>query len=199
MKGTGRSKKKEDEVRYEALQAQYAQEWDDWVLWRSMHSTSPARERPAKKQKLVLTLQVQGELKPATKLDFNVTPGMPMAVGLTWTVVDEMAADGAGGRAGRGEQASGSGSSTERVSPLTPEKPAELHLSRERPVQVSGQGLITEAELAAFMTGDEGQSVFDAWSSGGFTSEQVQRLYGQHVLEAFIATQLVLETGTQKG
>ena len=25
---------KEDEARYEALQAQYAQEWDDWVLWR---------------------------------------------------------------------------------------------------------------------------------------------------------------------
>ena len=158
-----------------------------------------ARVRPAKKQKLVLTLQVQGELVPAKRLDFNVTPGMPMTLGLTWTVVDETAEDVPSGQAQRGEQASGSGSSTERVSPLTPEKPAELHLSEERPVQGSGQGLITEAELAAFMTGVEGQSVFNAWSSGGFTSEQVQRLYGQHVLEAFVAIQLVLETGTQKG
>ena len=50
----------EDEARYEALQAQYAQEWDDWVIWRSMHSVSPQRERPVKKQKMVVTLQVQG-------------------------------------------------------------------------------------------------------------------------------------------
>ena len=49
------------------------------------------------------------------------------------------------------------------------------------------------------MTGDEGLSVFQAWSSGGFSAEQVRRLYGQHVLEAFVANQLMLEAGTQKG
>ena len=45
------------------------------------------------------------------------------------------------------------------------------------------------------MTGQEGHSVFQAWCSGGFTSEQIQRLYGQPVLEAFIANKLVMEAG----
>ena len=133
---------KEDEARYEALQAQYAQEWDDWVLWRSMHSTSPTRARPEKKQKMVLHLQVQGELAPAKRLDFNVTPGMPVTVGLTWTVVDEEAVDAASKPLQWGERASGSGSSTERVSPLTPEQKSEQPLSGERTLQGSGQGHI---------------------------------------------------------
>ena len=42
------------------------------------------------------------------------------------------------------------------------------------------------------MLGDEGVSVFKAWRTNGFTSEQVERLYGKAVLEAFEANQLML-------
>ena len=42
------------------------------------------------------------------------------------------------------------------------------------------------------MLGDEGTSVFRAWRTNGFTSEQVERLYGKAVLEAFEANQLML-------
>ena len=36
----------DDEARWEELQAQYAQEWDDWVMWRSLRGAQPGRERP---------------------------------------------------------------------------------------------------------------------------------------------------------
>ena len=125
----------EDEARYESLQAQYAQEWDDWVIWRSMHSVSPQRERPAKKQKMVLHLQVQGELAPAKRLDFDITPGMPTAIGLTWTVLEEEAEKGM-----HGEQtkASSSQSSTEKLSPVTPEKQLSAEGSASALVPVQG-------------------------------------------------------------
>ena len=51
---------------------------------------------------------------------------------------------------------------------------------------------IAESDLTEFMLGEEGTSVFRAWSTKGFTSEQVERLYGPAVLEAFEATQLML-------
>ena len=83
-------------------------------------------------------------------------------------------------------------SPTEKLSPVTPEK---LSAEGSARTVVPVQGHISEGELAAFMTGPEGQSVFQAWCSGGFTSEQIQRLYGQSVLEAFIANHLVIEAG----
>ena len=171
--------KQEDEARYEELQAQYAQEWDDWVMWRSLHATNPARDRPVKKQKLALSVQVQGEMQPRQRIDFEVAPGIPMTLGLTWALVDaEPVEESVTG---------GSQSSTERVSPVTPEPP--------KPVQsvVQGKGQIVEGELSAFMSGEEGLSVFQAWCSGGFTSEQISRLYGEAVLETFLANRLDME------
>ena len=153
----------EDEARYEELQAQYVQEWDDWVMWRSLHATSPSRTRPAKKQKMVLHVQVQGELTPVPRLDFNVTPGLPTTIGLTWTVLD----DDPGIVEDNAAKASGSQSSTERVSPVTPET------QTVKPV-VKGQGHIADGELSAFMTGEEGRSVFQAWCSGGFHQSRFQ-------------------------
>ena len=49
------------------------------------------------------------------------------------------------------------------------------------------------------MTGEKGLSVFRAWASGGFTTEQILRLYGQHVMEAFVANQIVMETDQESG
>ena len=176
----------EDLARYEELQAQYAQEWDDWVVWSSMNAPGPPRERPLKKQKMVLSVQVQGELQPVSRLSFEMVPGVPTTIGLHWLLmgleVGEMA-EAEGGKTAISQ------SSTERVSPLTPE-----HRSQQG--QVKGSGLISEEDLTAFMASEEGLSVFRAWSTGGFTSDQIRRLYGEHVLEACLANSLVLENGS---
>ena len=89
----------------------------------------------------------------------------------------------------------GSQSSTERVSSATP-----LPESSQPVVQSAEQvkGLIEEGELTAFMSGEEGRSVFQAWRAGGFTTEQITRLYGEHVLEAFWANALVMDTGASQ-
>ena len=159
-----------------------------------MHSTSPARSRSAKRQRMTLHLQVQGEVTPAHRMDFDVTPGVPLTVGLTWAIMEDREGVEQDSTPAC-EMASGSRGSTERVSPVTPEQHVSEGDSACRPVR--GPGHISETELAAFMTGDEGLNVFRAWSSGGFSAEQILRLHGTHVMEAFVANQLVLETGTQ--
>ena len=181
----------EDIARHEELQAMYAQDWDDWALWSSMHPREVEHARAAKRQKMILHLQVHGDATTATKMELDLQPGQPMSLGMTWTVVDvenDVERPGVGG----------SQASTERMSPVTPEKPEKPERSSEGLV-VSGQGHITEGELTAFMTSEEGLSVYRAWSSGGFSAEQVQRLYGSPVMEAFLANKLVLEGGNSSG
>ena len=180
----------EDAAHYESLQAQYAQDWDDWVLWSSMNPTTPTRERPVKKQKMILHLQVQGDATKAARFDMELQPDKPVMLGMTWTVVEEMVPVEQGGG---GTRASGSQASTERISPVTPEGASESMSAQQ------GPGHIAESELTAFMLGEEGLSVFRAWASGGFSAEQIQRLYGSHVLEAFLANRLMLEAGDTSG
>ena len=180
-------REQEDIARYEELQAMYAQDWDDWALWSSMHPREVEYTRAAKRQKMILHLQVHDDATTATKMELNLQPGQPMSLGMTWTVVD---VENDVGRSGVG----GSQASTERMSPVTPEKPEKPELRSEGLV-VSGQGHITEGELTAFMTSEEGLSVYRAWSFGGFSAEQVQR----PVMEAFMANKLVLEGGNSSG
>ena len=177
----------EDEARYAALQAQYAPEWDDWVLWKSMHSSSPPRTSPRKRQHLILNIQLLGDLTTATQMAVDVAPGMLVYLGMTMTVTEgESQVQQSDEARASGSQSQGS---TERISPVTPDKQSEGG------VIVQGRGHMTESELTSFMTGEEGHSVFQAWASGGFTAEQILRLYGNHVMEAFLANQLVLEAG----
>ena len=161
----------EDEARYELLQAQYAQEWDDWVVWRSMHSVSPPRERPVKKQKMVLTLQVQHELAPATKLVFDVSPGMPTTIGLTWTVTDEngdVDDKGEMDEKGEGTKASSSQSRSQSPTEKMPSSPSEHCSVMGSPkAMVPVQGHISEGELAAFMTGFPGLELLPQSKSSG--------------------------------
>ena len=176
----------EDMARFEELQAQYAQEWDDWVVWSSMNAPGSPRERHVKRQKMVLSVQVQGELQPVRRLDFDMVPGVPVTIGLHLQLMDDEVAETADNG---GDKAASSQSPTERVSPLTPEPHSQLE-------QVKGSGLISDADLTAFMASEEGLSVFRAWSTGGYTSDQIRRLYGEHVLEACLANHLVVETGS---
>ena len=170
----------EDVAQYEALQAQYAQEWDDWALWSSMHPGSPTRERELKRQKMILHIQVQGDATQKARLDLDVRPGTPVMLGMSWTLVAAEALETGVEQGGTGAKGSGSQTPTERINPVTPEK-----LSEGVGVGVvPKQGHIAEGELTAFMLNEEGGSVFAAWSSGGFSAEQIQRLYGDHVLEA---------------
>ena len=77
-----------DIASYESLQAHYAQEWDDWVLWKSMNKadeTQPQRKR----QRLVLHLQVQRDATQSAVLDLPVVPGDLVTLGMTWTVTEE--------------------------------------------------------------------------------------------------------------
>ena len=151
-----------------------------------MNAPGSPRARPVKKQKMVLSVQVQGGLQPVHRLDFEMVPGVPTTIGLLWLLVSDgvdETAEGVGGKAASSQ------SSTERVSPLTPEQHSEQG-------QVKGSGLISEDDLTAFMNSEEGLSVFQAWNAGGFTSDQIRRLYGEHVLEACLANRLVLETGS---
>ena len=153
-----------------------------------MHGGVPSEASPQKRQRLVLNLQLRGNLTMAAKMEVEMTPGMPVHLGMSMTVVEEDQ-----GEAPQREMGgSPSQGFTERISPLTPELLSGAEVDSRGP---RGQSHIVESELTSFMTGDEGQSVFRAWALGGFTSEQILRLYGQHVMEAFVANQMVLEAG----
>ena len=119
------------------------------------------------------------------KLTLWTRPNMPITMGLTWSVEDEPA----------GRATSASSSTTQLVQPTRVAPESSEQASR---VLQRGQGVRIEiGDLGDFLVSSEGTSVYQAWSAQGFSNDQIRDLYGEHVLESFIAHRLMMSQGAE--
>ena len=124
-------------------------------------------------------LRVEADNVVQEKLTLWTRPNMPITLGLTWSVEDEPA----------GPATSASSSTTQLVEPT---RVTSESSERASGAPKSGQGLRIEVgDLGEFLMSSEGASVYQAWSAQGFSNEQIRDLYGEHVLESFIAHRLM--------
>ena len=155
-----------------------AQEWDDWVVWDAMHSGPPSPKR----QRMVMHLRVEADNVVQEKLTLWTRPSMPITLGLTWSLEDVPAGS-----------ASSSSATTQMVAPS--ERPPESSELAARALQRAKEKGIEVGDLGDFLVSSEGTSVYEAWTTQGFSDQQIRDLYGDHVLESFIAHRLMLSQG----
>ena len=166
------------EIMKEMEAGRVAQGWDDWVVWDAMHGGPPSPKR----QRLIMHLRVEADNVVQKKMTLWTRPNTPITLGLTWSLEDVPAG------------AASSSSSTTHVATLA-ERPSESSELAARVSQRAKGKSIEVGDLGDFLVSSEGTSVYEAWTAQGFSDQQIRDLYGDHVLESFIAHRLMLSQG----
>ena len=74
------------EIMKEMEASRVAQEWDDWVIWDAMRNGPPSPKR----QRLVMHVRLEADNVVQEKFTLWTRPNMPVTMGLTWSVDDDM-------------------------------------------------------------------------------------------------------------
>ena len=172
-----RIQQEHDDLNYGAMRemqaSRAAQEWDDWVIWDAMRNPPP----PPKKQRLVTHVRLEAENVIQERFGLITTPGAPVTMGLTWSIAED----------DNPEPVSTPARTSAATQMMTP--PRVTFEAGER--GKGSRSLIAIDDLSELLLSAEGTSVFGAWKTGGFQDQQIRELYGERVLESFIAHRLM--------
>ena len=168
---------KEDEERWKSLQSRRLREWEDWEMGRQMGTSQAMGAR------LRIAISLRGQpVEPAVEVDL----ALGTQVGVTLSVVPGLQEQVEGKVEDRGSEAS-----TVDMEGRPIKRPRLLdHVPRP---------VVEPDRLTEFLGTAEGDRVWQMWAMGQVSQEDIRRVWGSEVLEAIIASDLILRESAQEG